>query len=235
MVVRGGGRPKSGYKVDGIKVPSVTTVLNRFKESGALLQWAFQQGKLAEQGLIEHLYQKAEEAADIGSIVHDWIEDDIHGIPRRSTDLNEEDLEKAIAGFEAYERWIGQTNIEITHTEIALTGSSNRYGKDGKPFGYGGTLDALGVTAKEGVLLDWKTSKALYRDHVVQLGAYATLVAKQPDMYFPDRGYICVFSKQGTFSVHEFSARHMGIAADQFDCLLDAFMRDKELKEIVGR
>ena len=37
-------RPYKGYEIDGEKVPGVTTVLSRFKESGALMYWAWKQG-----------------------------------------------------------------------------------------------------------------------------------------------------------------------------------------------
>ena len=41
MVAKSTGRPKAGYKnAAGEKVPGVTTVIGRFKDSGALLHWA---------------------------------------------------------------------------------------------------------------------------------------------------------------------------------------------------
>ena len=33
--------PSEGYRIDGKRVPSVTTIIGRFKESGALLRWAW--------------------------------------------------------------------------------------------------------------------------------------------------------------------------------------------------
>ena len=44
-IVRGSGRPKEYLLPDGTRVSGVTTILGRFKESGGLLQWAFQVGK----------------------------------------------------------------------------------------------------------------------------------------------------------------------------------------------
>jgi hypothetical protein len=38
--------PKAGYRnADGIKLPSVTTILGRFKDSGGLIRWAYKQGR----------------------------------------------------------------------------------------------------------------------------------------------------------------------------------------------
>ena len=44
--------PIGGYKVDGVKVPGVTTILGRFKDSGGLLYWAFEQAEALGDELI---------------------------------------------------------------------------------------------------------------------------------------------------------------------------------------
>ncbi len=42
--------PKQGYRLaNGDRCPSVTTIIGRFKESGALIQWAYKRG--TEHGL----------------------------------------------------------------------------------------------------------------------------------------------------------------------------------------
>ena len=72
--------PKQGYRNKKNKrVPGTTTVIGRFKDSGGLLWWAFEQGKLAEQGIIQSLYDNAEEAADIGTMGHAMFEEYLHG------------------------------------------------------------------------------------------------------------------------------------------------------------
>jgi len=73
-------RPKAGYKDnDGKRVVGVTTAIGRFKESGGLLWWAFEQGKAAERGEINSLYDKRDEAAEAGTICHDLVEMHIKG------------------------------------------------------------------------------------------------------------------------------------------------------------
>src|SRR6266536_485216 len=42
-------------------VPGTTSIIGRFKDSGGLLHWAFQQGKSGRR----HLYEEAEKAADV--------------------------------------------------------------------------------------------------------------------------------------------------------------------------
>jgi len=62
-------RPASGYRLkDGTRVPGVTTIIGRFKDSGGLLYWAFEQGQAAERGEISNLYDKRDEAADAGTL-----------------------------------------------------------------------------------------------------------------------------------------------------------------------
>jgi len=73
-------RPKSGYKNNaGKRVPGVTTIIGRFKDSGGLLWWAFEQGKSAERGEINSLYDKRDEAAASGTIAHELFELHIRG------------------------------------------------------------------------------------------------------------------------------------------------------------
>lgn len=71
--------PKGGYRVDGKRVPSVTTILNRFKDSGALMYWAFSQGQAYERGEIDGLYSKRDEAAEAGTIAHALVEEFLKG------------------------------------------------------------------------------------------------------------------------------------------------------------
>jgi len=73
--------PKGGYRLsDGTRVPGVTTIISRFKDSGGLLWWAFEQGQAAQRGEINSLYDKRDEAATAGTICHDLVEKYIKGI-----------------------------------------------------------------------------------------------------------------------------------------------------------
>ena len=37
--------PKKGYRYQNEVIPGTTTIISRFKDSGALMYWAHQQGK----------------------------------------------------------------------------------------------------------------------------------------------------------------------------------------------
>jgi len=74
------GRPKGGYiNKNGIRVPGTTTIIGRFKDSGGLLYWAFEQGKAAQRGEISSLYDKRDEAGEAGTIAHALIEMHLRG------------------------------------------------------------------------------------------------------------------------------------------------------------
>ncbi len=73
-------RPKGGYKnKEGQRVPGVTTIIGRFKDSGGLMFWACEQGKAIERGEIDKLYDKRDEAAEAGTIAHALVEMHISG------------------------------------------------------------------------------------------------------------------------------------------------------------
>jgi hypothetical protein len=67
--------PLKGYRNSkGEKVPGTTTIIGRFKESGGLIQWAYNRGK---DGL--ELYESRDKAAELGTIVHSMVEAYIRG------------------------------------------------------------------------------------------------------------------------------------------------------------
>ncbi len=229
--VRGGGRPQ-GYKdASGKKLPSVTTVLGRFKESGGLIRWAFEQGKAAERGEINDLYDNRDEAANIGSIVHDIAEATIAGDGSRQAvlmatveSLTDEQQAMVRNGVQAFASWFDGSRIVVQETETPLVS---------EPHGFAGTFDALGRDAADRlVLLDWKTSAGVYPEYLVQLGAYAILLEERGDVV--EEAHLCRFSKEfGNFSHHQITGPMLSVGRAQFLLLLDAYKNDALLKRMV--
>ena len=60
----------------GNRLPSVTTIIGRFKESGGLLYWANQQGLEGKT-----LDQARAEVTTPGTLAHKAVEDHINGRP----------------------------------------------------------------------------------------------------------------------------------------------------------
>jgi hypothetical protein len=74
-------KPRRLYKTaDGKRVPGVTTILNNIGwKTPGLVWWAFRLGQ-AEPDM-NSPYDKTEEAADIGTVVHRAVELLMHGLP----------------------------------------------------------------------------------------------------------------------------------------------------------
>ena len=67
--------PKDGYRtLDGKRCAGTTTIIGRFKESGALIRWAYNRGKEGEE-----LYESRDKAAEAGTSAHDLCEAHIKG------------------------------------------------------------------------------------------------------------------------------------------------------------
>src|SRR5436190_23883367 len=74
--LRGEGRPTRGYRdSSNSRLPSSTTITGHRKAAG-LMMWAYNRG-LDGKPLYEGEGSR-DEAAEIGAIVHQWIEDDLH-------------------------------------------------------------------------------------------------------------------------------------------------------------
>jgi hypothetical protein len=65
-------------------------------------------------------------------------------------------------------------------------------------------VDAIGRNAKgKIVLLDWKTSNAIYQDYLIQLAAYALLLEECSD-YRPEGFHLLRISKESADFAHHF-------------------------------
>jgi hypothetical protein len=223
------GRPYVGYKIDGERVPGVTTILSRFKESGGLIHWAWEQGRDGKD------YRETRDAAaNAGTCAHDMVECDIRGKTFDPTGYDEKMIERATGAFNAYLEWKHQTNLQVKEAEVSLL-CKLRFGDE--EIGFGGTLDAMFVQGKLS-LGDFKTSNSTYSDYIIQLAGYKLLW----EYNFPeqpiDGGYhILRFSKQEhpddpvSFCHHYWS--DIDIAVRQFKLMLQAYANDKRLKKMV--
>lgn len=209
------------YLKDGTRVPGTTTVIGRFKDSGGLMQWAFQQGKNGAT----HLYEEAEKAADIGTLAHAMVEAHIKGEnPEHVIGMNipSDCGDKARNAFNEYLEWAEQTDVRITAQEMHLVSEEYRFG---------GTPDAIGIIGNNLCLLDWKTSNAVYCDYAIQLAAYRHLWNENhPDEPLTGASYLLRFSK----NYPDFEARKFGDLAEAweiFKLYRRAYDLDKELKK----
>jgi hypothetical protein len=220
-------RPKHGYHLeDGTRVPGVTTVIGRYKESGGLIHWAWDLGM---QGI--NYRDARDKAADAGTLGHDMIEsftlgkDPFGAIP---TGTAEDLIVKATQAYQAFLLWFESTNIEIVDTEMALVSEKHRFG---------GTPDALGKTpAGDYVLLDYKTSNRIYADYLIQLACYARLLEENQIVKRKvSRFHLLRVGKEfADFHHHSWPREALQPAWESFLLMRELYDLDKRLKEIAG-
>lgn len=220
-VERGPGRPSVYKNADGKRIPSVTTILSRSKDSGGLIAWANTlglEGKTLEEG--------RKGAADVGSCVHDMIEAHFHGLPveapRGQYGAQGVDLAAVDEAFAGFLRWRDESKLTVIATEIPLVTP-----------GYGGTVDAMARDVDGRLwVLDWKTSASVYVDMLAQIAAYAWLWETQRGER-PHGGRILRVSKAGSVAEHRYEAKHLEAGWGYFMAAHALYDADKAVKAVL--
>ena len=176
------------YEVDGHGTyPSVTTVLGATRPKPFLAAWKEKQSFEKMKRLLSNraalpddLFTMSDEmwqqkldaliveakafplevvgaAADLGSRAHKAIERYLKGEPYEIT----QDIKPC---FEGFLNWQASSGIEITGTEQRVFCPQAKVA---------GSIDVLGQRGSSRILGDFKTSKAVYNDHALQLAGYA--------------------------------------------------------------
>jgi len=222
----GGGRPQAYKLKDGTKVPGCTTIVNRFKESGGLIHWAWQMGI---DGI--DYRQKRDDAADAGHIGHALIDAEIHGRPE--PDLTREDpanVKLALKARDAFRTWRDQVKLEIIETETPLVSEKHRFG---------GTFDALARINGKLRLLDWKTSNGVYGDYIAQVAAYRELILERARLAGApieiEGAQLLRFGKEfADFHDHFYPSEVLDHGFRFFELCREAFDIDKIIKKVAA-
>lgn len=155
--------PKGGYRVDGKRVPSVTTVLGvlSMTPTDALCQWA---ANLARED--KDWREERNRAGQIGTAVHDALE---HwpSPPERPEWMSDDEWARLEKAFADHGEWWTRQRPSILLQEVQLTS---------KELMVGGTPDLVVRIRGQAYLLDHKTSKRLDGKVVAQVAAYAHML-----------------------------------------------------------
>lgn len=240
--------PKAGYYTrDGKRVPGVTTILSRFKESGGLIHWSWDlayRPLMQARSLIDRVttgdfgmheleaflkqpvdewdYKaKREKAADAGTVAHEMVECWLHKQEFNAGAYAPTLVEMARPAFDAFMEWAGSTKLEVVETEVGLVSEKYRFG---------GTRDAIMVNGKR-ALGDWKTSNRIYPEYLCQLAAYGILDEEQGNAI--DGGYhLLRFSKQER---PDDPVQFTHYYWSQLDVARQAFIAMRELYDVMKR
>ncbi len=148
---------------DGTRATGVTTMLNVMSKPG-LVPWA---NNLGLRGINSATY--VDGLAQIGTLAHLMCENHLGGqaVDRAAfPDVTDDQFKQASICFHKYLDWESKHEIELICSEAALV--SER-------FRFGGTIDAIMKIDGVVSILDLKTAKQIYDDHLYQVAAYATL------------------------------------------------------------
>ena len=138
---------------------------------------------ISEDAIIEasKLHQvKKEEAANIGTKIHDWVELWIKGKhPEAPTEP------QVMNGVNAFLKWVKETKIKLKCSETIVYS---------KKHDFAGIMDAEGKMNGGNVIVDFKSSNAIYNEYRYQLAAYWLAREEETKKKF-DGGWIIKFGK----------------------------------------
>ena len=167
------GAPPTLYTIDflaahtvytnaaGKRLPGVTTVLGMLNKP-ALLGWAWRLGK---EGI--ELNAARQQAADIGTVAHALCEAHLRGMELDRSNIAPDALSKAETSYLRFLDFWQKENLALVAVERALVSERMQVG---------GTLDILARRPDDSlVLVDLKTSKAIYDEMLVQAATYAAI------------------------------------------------------------
>lgn len=190
--VRSSGHGGSGYKhpVTGQVVPGVTTVLKKLDKPG-VTQWAVDNTAAYAVANIDGLLNRTEEqgygflrwywkrdplqgdqddirnfsngvlndAAELGTLMHDWVAADHGAQPYPDVALAPEYFWEMVA---QWDEWVANNDVEPVFTETTFWSEQ---------YGYAGTADGLWMIGGVPTLVDVKTSRNVWDEHLMQLAA----------------------------------------------------------------
>jgi hypothetical protein len=150
------------YKLaNGQKVPGATTVLGVMAKP-QLIPWA---NKLGLEGIEAGKY--VDKLANIGTLAHYMIECYIKSEQPDLSPFSKEEIDLAENSVLSFYEWEKQYDFYPIKSELQLVSEQYRFG---------GTVDCYAQINGKFTLLDFKTSKAIYEEHIVQLAAYKQLL-----------------------------------------------------------
>jgi hypothetical protein len=178
------------------------------------MHWAWKEGSEGR-----NYRETRDKAADIGTLAHAMVEADIrkHDFPEPKKGDSDEMWEKAMNCYSAWEQWKKEVQFEPVATEQPLVSRRLKFG---------GTLDVATVRAAVAIL-DLKTSKDVYPDHLIQLAAYKLLWNENNPKTLVKDCYLLRLGKDGSFAYYFYP--DLSLEGPK-----DAFLRLLELHQLKG-
>lgn len=150
------------YSENGVPVPSVTTILDAYPKTAEYYTWLKKMGEDADT--------IRDEAGRRGSRVHDMTEKYDNGLEVSLIDGESGDLNLSLHEWSMLERYV-EFSSRFPHVNEAI-----EMNVISEVLGYAGTLDRIKLLNGKRILVDIKTSNAIYDSYWLQLAAYRKLL-----------------------------------------------------------
>jgi hypothetical protein len=199
------------YLGEGREYPSVTEVLRVINKP--LTQWAARTAAslvLADpftyntaEKAAAGIYAQRDEAATRGTLVHGAIASHFAG----QDHLVPEDLR---GYYRAFSAWMNSTKCDLIYSETICFSDTHRYA---------GTLDLMVAISNEPYIVDFKTSRSVYPEYLLQVAAYCHAEGiwvngksiPMPDV--PIHGMVVLLQKTGDYVVRRVQNSERAFAA----------------------
>ena len=200
----------SNYRLlDGTKAPSVTTIIsnNLGWNKHVLINWA------KRQTMVGNDYDKVlQDAADTGILLHLLIENHQRGLDTDTKDFTRNQTEKAMIAFAGYLEWVEKTKFKALANEVVIVDEEQRIA---------GTIDCIGKMGDDLVVVDWKSSRYLYKEHKIQIAKYIDLYERKQPKAQVKYGMVLRFDKEEVkFHQHKIQRDKVESGIKIFDTLL---------------
>lgn len=216
----------------GNNIISVTGITGVIDKSGALMGWTAKMmglylAELLDKGVvidIGHIeiakkeYRRLkQEAADIGTLIHEWAEKWI--TLKKEPELPED--ERVRNGSIAFLKWVKDTGVKFNNSEQIIYS---------KKYNYAGIMDADGHIDGKHCIIDFKSSNGLYNEYKYQLAGYWQAKEEETNKKY-EIGYLVRFGKDdGEFEVKEISRSEYEKDKKAFLGALAIKRRESEIK-----
>jgi hypothetical protein len=151
---------------DDTKAPSVTTVIgeNLGWNKQPLMNWAKRQTMIGND-----VDAVLKDAGETGTLLHLLIEAHQRGFDVDTRDFTANQEEAALKCFTGYLNWANKVKFKPLASEVVLVDHEQRVA---------GTVDCIGTIGEDLILIDWKTSRYLYKEHKIQVAQYVNMMEK---------------------------------------------------------
>jgi len=211
------GRAHIRYRLqDGTLVPGVTTVLAVLSKPG-LIEWANDLGLkgISTRGYVDGL-------ARIGTLAHQMIEADL-GAEHPDLGLySAEEIDRAENSYIKWLDWRKRHSVAPVWIEKPLVSERLRYG---------GTLDCLARIDGRLEILDIKTARRIYDEHLIQVSAYHRLASEHGQRAEAVRIVQVGRTEDEGFSEHVVPAQRLAPYWRIFACALSIYRLQHRIRE----